>query len=118
MQDDQTTIVLTPQYFHNFNPKADIWNHKCAIPSCRSPGRQLAVCCLHWQIQLTAFHTERFCRSYNGQALRRFLRCRSSAYWDVILPGAARLALEVLQGVQEFASAADLPSAPAHASCL
>jgi hypothetical protein len=39
MQDDSTTIVLTPQYFHNFNPKADIWNHK------------------------------------------------SSAYWDVILPG-------------------------------
>lgn len=28
MQDDKTTIVLTPQYFHNFNPKADIWNHK------------------------------------------------------------------------------------------
>ncbi len=31
LQDGRQSIVLTPQFFHNFDPDADIFNHRSAV---------------------------------------------------------------------------------------
>lgn len=59
MQDDKTSIVLTPQYFHNFNPKADIFNHKSAAYwDVILPGQDGfdTVCCTGSNFLLRAKH--------------------------------------------------------------